>query len=139
MTVAQAHEINMWIAFIVVALPCLIVFGGRFLTSMAIALAALALFFSHPILAIAIAVLWLFPWRIFWAAFAVGEGLKFSGIFGRLHRRSRRYRRSLYPRRRRWNVASLDAHDENFRRGPPRTRGRRPEDGVPWDDPIDFG
>jgi hypothetical protein len=63
MTAAQAHEYNLWVAFIVVGLPFPIVFGGHFLTGLAIAAAALALFFSHPAIAIVLAALWFFPWR----------------------------------------------------------------------------
>jgi hypothetical protein len=106
MTAAQAHEYNMWVTFLVVGLPLLVVFGGGLILHMAIALAALALFFSHPAIAIVLAVLWLFPWRWFWAAFAVGEGLKLSGVFGRLHRR-----RPRFPRRRDWSQSELDRHD----------------------------
>ena len=100
MNAAQAHEYNMWLAFIIVGLPVLIVFGGHFLTSMALAVAALALFFSHPAIAIVIAIAWLFPWRFLFFGFALGEGLKFSGVFRRLGRRRQRY-----PRRSRWSRA----------------------------------
>jgi hypothetical protein len=133
MTAAQVHEYNMWVAFIVVGLPLLVVFGQGLILHMAIALAALALFFSHPAIAIALAVLWLIPWRWFWAGLFVGEGLRLSGVFGRLSRRSR------YPRRTRWTDAELVRHDEQMHRAPPRLRGRRPQDYQPWDDTIDVG
>jgi hypothetical protein len=101
---------------------------------MAIALAALALFFSHPVVAIILAALWFFPWRFVFFGLALGEGLKWSGVFGRLHRR-----RPRYPRRRAWTDASLSRHESEYRRSAPRARGRRPADYAPFDDGVDFG
>jgi hypothetical protein len=115
-----ATEWNNWVLFLVVGVPILVVFGGGLILHMAIALAALALFFSHPAIAIALAALWWFPWRWLVAAFAVGEGLKLSGVFGRLHRRPR------YSRRRAWTRSELDRADREDRRGPPRARDRQP-------------
>jgi hypothetical protein len=66
------HEVNTWALFLIVGIPILVVLGGGLILHMAIAVAALALFFSHPAVAIILAVLWWFPWRWFWAAFAVG-------------------------------------------------------------------
>jgi hypothetical protein len=57
------HEVNTWAAFLIVGVPLLIVLGGRFILHMAIALACIALLVSHPVLAIALGALWLFPWR----------------------------------------------------------------------------
>jgi hypothetical protein len=53
------------------------------------------------------------PWRWFFAAFAVGEGLKFSGVFNR---------------------QELDRHDEEYK---PRVRGQKTE--LPFNDNVDFG
>jgi hypothetical protein len=128
-------EINTWAAFLIIGVPLLVVLGGGLILHMAIALAALALFFSHPAIAIALAALWFFPWRWLFAGFALGEGLKWSGVFGWLSRR-----RPRYPRRRRWDRASLDAHDAAYHRAPPRSVGRRPADYNPWPgDEIDMG
>jgi hypothetical protein len=123
------HEVNTWALFLIVGIPCLVVIGGGLVLHMALALAALALFFSHPALAIALGALWLLrkPLRWFVAALFVGEGLRTSGVFGRLSRRPR------YPCRSRWSRADLRRHDEEFRRTAPRSRGE------PWDDTIDVG
>jgi hypothetical protein len=76
------HEVNTWALFLIVGIPILVVFGGGLILHMAIALAVLAAFFSHPAIAIAIAVLWWFPWKFLFAGFALGEGLKWSNVFG---------------------------------------------------------
>jgi hypothetical protein len=131
------QEVNTWALFLIVGVPVLVVFGGGLILHMAIALAALTLFFSHPAIAIALAVLWWFPWRWLFFGFALGEGLKFSGVFGRLHRRRPRY--PYNDPRRRWTQVELDRHDAEFRRGAPRLRGRRPADYQLFDDTIDFG
>jgi hypothetical protein len=128
------HEVNVWIAFLVIGLPILVVFGGTLILHMAVALAALALFFSHPALAIVLSALWFFPWRFVFIGLALGEGLKFSGVFRRLSRR-----RPRYPRRRAWTRAELDRYDDEGRRTAPRLRGQRPADYAPFDDNIDFG
>jgi hypothetical protein len=86
---------------------------------------------SFDIIALA---LWFFPWRFLFFGLALGEGLKISGVFGRLHRRSPRY-----PGRRGWSQSELARHDQEFRRAAPRAVGRRPQDYVPFDDGIDFG
>jgi hypothetical protein len=114
MNAAQAHEFNLWVLFIVIGLPVLVVFGGHLLTSMAIALASLALLFSHPALAIVLGLLWLFPWRwaldFFIGGYAAGLG------FGAASRRSMRMR---YPRRRAWSRNALDAHAHRASRPAP--------------------
>jgi hypothetical protein len=97
---------------------------------MAAIVAGIALFFSHPVLAIALGVLWFFPWRWFFDALAVGLGLRVSGFASR---------RPRYPRRSRWSRAELDRYDIEGRRAPPRLRGRRENEYQPFDDPIDMG
>jgi hypothetical protein len=63
-----------------------------------------------------------------WAA-GLGAGLGFG-----------RATRPRYPRRRAWTTKALDEHDQEFRRGPPRLRGRQPESYNPWPgDDIDMG
>src|SRR3977135_1472516 len=129
------HEINTWVAFILIGVPILVVLGGGFILHMAIALACLALLFSHPAIAGVLGVLWWFPWRwvidAFVVGFGLGEGLKLAG-FGRRRRRR-------FPRRHAWTRSELNRSDDEGRRGPPRLRGRRPADYQPFDDPIDMG
>jgi hypothetical protein len=131
-------EVNTWAAFLIVGLPILVVLGGGLILHMAIALAVLAMFFSHPALAIVLGILWFLPWRWFIDAIAVGfglgEGLKLAG-FGQRNLR----RKNRFPRRRRWSQSELSRYDDEGRRGAPRLRGRRPADYRPFDDTIDFG
>jgi hypothetical protein len=82
------HEVNTWIAFIILGAPLITVFGGPFGWCAMWILAALALFFSHPIIALALGVPWLLrmPLRsLLWGLF-FGEGLRLSGVVGRLSR-----------------------------------------------------
>jgi hypothetical protein len=126
MTPELAHELNMWTLFIVVGLPILVVLVGGLILHMAVAVAVLALVFSHPVLAIALGAVWLFPWRWFADAVAVGLGLRVSGFASRLSRRPR------YPRRRPWTRTELDRQDLEWRHGAPRSIGRRPNNYNPW-------
>lgn len=81
------HEWNSWIAFLILGVPLIITFGGPFAFHAAIILASLALFVLHPVAALAIGAAWLLlgPLRFvllwFVGGFALGEGLKLSGLF----------------------------------------------------------
>jgi hypothetical protein len=132
MTPDQVHSINMLIAMIIIGLPLAVVFGGPFLWRGFVIIAGLGLLGLHPPLGFLFFVL-IALWRPIklLAGFLIGGYAAGLG-FGRATR-------PRYPRRRPWTTTSLQRHDAEFRRGPPRLRGRRPEDYQPFNDPIDMG
>jgi hypothetical protein len=142
------QEVNLWVAFFILGLPIAFVFGGPFIWRAAVILAGLALAFSHPAIFALIAIPWLL-WRpLKWLVVVIffgeglGLGLRAAGTFGRLSRR---------PRLPRWTRDELAAHhareeeqsrraelarqDDEWRRAPPRSRGREGD----YDDTIDMG
>jgi hypothetical protein len=108
------HEINSWGAFLILGVPRIITFGGAFAVHAMIILASLALFISHPAIALAIGIPWLLRKPLRWlaegafAGFGAGLGLRASGFARRLSMPPRRYSRPRHD----------DTRVQRFRRPP---------------------
>jgi hypothetical protein len=124
----SAHEWNMWVCFFLFGIPfaCL---AGPFAWAAVWTLAALAALATHPFVALAIGVLWLLRVPLRWLAegLLIGMGLRAAGVFNS-QQRAEAMREKFVQRR---------ARSRHWTRSAPRSRGRRPPDYMPFDDPLD--
>lgn len=139
MNAMTSDQWTIFIAAMLLGAP-FVLMAGKLPRRMALILGFLWLLFSHPFWGVVLGAVIILHKPVRWLieGLAIGEGLKWSGVFQARNPRALRPG-GRYPRRRAWTDAELTRHDEEDRRGPPRAAGRRPADYAPFDDTIYLG
>jgi hypothetical protein len=124
MNAMSTDQWSIFVAAMILGAP-LVLMAGPIIRNMALCLLWLAIFASHPVIGLLIGVVIVLHRPLRWfieaifAGFGAGLGLRAAGFAQRLSMPVRALR------------------SRHWTRSAPRSRGRRPQDYMPFDDPLD--